>query len=133
MLFATVLQKLLQHPTAVLENDREQTIIKAPILCSGNFFNAKFLCWDLGKSTYLYYSPTDLIEIRLLTARYAKIYSPKENFYLVSYPDFPRTSNRIWWQFVIIQTIAGSLWLGIFIMALKNRREEKETQEGTEQ
>ena len=129
----SILQKLLKHPTAVVEKDKAKTIIDVPLLCSGNFFNAKFLCWDLGKSTYLYYSTTDLIEIRLLTARYAKIYSPKENFYLVSYPDFPRASNRIWWQFVIIQTIAGSLWLGIFIMALKNRREEKETQEGTEQ
>ena len=125
------LSALLAHDTALLENDKSKTIIDAPMLCSGKFFTANFLCWDLGKSNYLYYSPTDLIEAQLLT-NYAKIHRPRENFYLVSYPDFTRRSNNIWWQFVIIQTIAGSLWLAMFIFALKNRREEKETQEHAE-
>ncbi|MBO7329939.1 MAG: hypothetical protein J6W00_14350 [Lentisphaeria bacterium] len=124
------LQKLLQHPTAVWESDKIKTIIDAPLLCSGEFFNTEFLCWDLGKSNYLYYSPTDLVEARLLT-KYAKIRQPKENFYLVSYPDFTRASNRIWWQFVIIQTIAGLLWLAMFIMALKKRRQDKNSPEAT--
>ena len=126
------LSKLLQHPTAVLENNKSKTIIGAPMLCSGKFFTAKFLCWDLGKSTYLYYSPTDLVEARLLT-KYAKIHRPKENFYLVSYPDFTRRSNNIWWQFVIIQTLAGSLWVAMFVMALKKRRQDKNPQEKTEE
>ena len=126
----TTLSKLLQHPTAVLENDKSKTIIDAPMLCSGKFFTANFLCWDLGKSNYLYYSPTDLIEAQLLT-NYAKIHRPKENFYLVSYPEFTRRSNNIWWQFVIIQTIAGSLWLAMFVMALKKRRQDKNPQEAT--
>ena len=128
----TTLSKLLQHPTAVLENDKSKTIIDAPMLCGGKFFTAKFLCWDLGKSNYLYYSPTDLIEAQLLT-NYAKIHHPKENFYLVSYPDFTRRSNNIWWQFVIVQTIAGSLWVAMFIMALKKRRQDKNPQEKTEE
>ena len=126
------LSALLAHDTALLENDKSKTIIDAPMLCGGKFFTAKFLCWDLGKSTYLYYSPTDLIEALLLT-KYAKIHRPQENFYLVSYPDFTRRSNNIWWQFVIIQTIAGSLWLAMFVMALKKRRKEKEMQECAEQ
>ena len=125
------LSALLAHDTALLENDKSKTIIDAPMLCSGKFFTAKFLCWDLGKSNYLYYSPVDLVEAQLLT-NYAKIHRPKENFYLVSYPEFTRRSNNIWWQFVIIQTIAGSLWLAMFVMALKKRREEKETQEHAE-
>ena len=126
------LSALLAHDTALLENDRAKTIIDAPMLCGGKFFTANFLCWDLGKSNYLYYSPTDLIEARLLT-KYAKIHRPRENFYLVSYPDFTRRSNNIWWQFVIIQTIAGSLWVAMFIFAVKNRRKEKEMQECAEQ
>ena len=126
------LSKLLQHPTAVLDNDKSKTIIDAPLLCSGKFFTAKFLCWDLGKSTYLYYSPVDLIKLKLLTGN-AQIYQPQENFYLVSYPDFTRASNNIWYRFTAIQTIAGSLWLAIFVMALKKRRKEKEMQECAEQ
>jgi hypothetical protein len=126
------LSALLAHDTALLENDKSKTIIDAPMLCSGKFFTANFLCWDLGKSNYLYYSPTDLVEARLLT-KYAKIHRPRENFYLVSYPDFTRRSNNIWWQFVIIQTIAGALWLAMFVMALKKRRKEKEMQEETEE
>ena len=116
----STLSALLAHDTALLENDKSQTIIGAPMLCSGKFFTAKFLCWDLGKSNYLYYSPIDLIEARLLT-KYAKIHRPKENFYLVSYPDFTRAGNKIWWQFVIIQTIAGSLWGAMFVLAVKKR------------
>ena len=102
------------------------------VAASGKFFTANFLCWDLGKSNYLYYSPVDLVEARLLT-KYAKIHRPRENFYLVSYPDFTRRSNNIWWQFVIIQTIAGLLWLGMFVMALKKRRQDKNPQEETEE
>ena len=128
----TTLSALLAHDTTLLENDKSKTIIGAPMLCSGKFFTAKFLCWDLGKSNYLYYSPVDLVEARLLT-KYAKIHRPRENFYLVSYPDFTRRSNNIWWQFVIIQTIAGSLWASMFIFAVKNRRKEKEMQECAEQ
>ena len=126
------LSALLAHDTALLENDKSKTIIDAPMLCSGKFFTAKFLCWDLGKSNYLYYSPTDLVETKLLT-NYAKIHRPKENFYLVSYPDFTSASNKIWWQFVIIQTLAGSLWASMFIFAVKKRRKEKEMQECAEQ
>ena len=126
------LSALLAHDTALLENDKSKTIIDAPMLCSGKFFTAKFLCWDLGKSTYLYYSPVDLIKLKLLTAN-AQIYQPKENFYLVSYPDFTRTSNNIWYRFTAIQTIAGSLWLAMFIMALKKRRQDKNPQEETEE
>ena len=123
------LSALLAHDTALLENDRAKNIIDAPMLCSGKFFTAKFLCWDLGKSNYLYYSPIDLIEARLLT-KYAKIHRPKENFYLVSYPDFTSASNKIWWQFVIIQTLAGSLWVAMFVMAVK-KRQNKNQQEAT--
>jgi hypothetical protein len=126
------LSALLAHDTALQENDRAKTIIDAPMLCSGKFFTANFLCWDLGKSNFLYYSPVDLIKLKLLTAN-AQIYQPKENFYLVSYPDFTRRSNNIWWQFVIIQTIAGSLWLAMFVMALKKRRQDKNPQEKTEE
>ena len=126
------LSALLAHDTALLENDKSQTIIDAPMLCSGKFFTANFLCWDLGKSNYLYYSPTDLVEVQLLT-KYAKIHRPRENFYLVSYPDFTRRSNNIWYRFSAIQTIAGSLWLAMFVMALKKRRKEKEMQECAEQ
>ena len=126
------LSALLAHDTALLENDKSKTIIDAPMLCSGKFFTAKFLCWDLGKSNYLYYSLNDLVEAQLL-ANYAKIHRPKENFYLVSYPDFTRRSNNIWYQFTAIQTIAGSLWASMFIFALKNRRKEKEMQECAEQ
>ena len=125
----STLSALLAHDTALLENDKSQTIIGAPMLCSGKFFTAKFLCWDLGKSNYLYYSPIDLIEARLLT-KYAKIHRPKENFYLVSYPDFTSASNKIWWQFVIIQTLAGSLWVAMFVMAVK-KRQNKNQQEAT--
>ena len=125
------LSALLAHDTALLENDKSKTIIDAPLLCSGKFFTANFLCWDLGKSNYLYYSPVDLVEARLLT-KYAKIHRPRENFYLVSYPDFSSASNKIWWQFVIIQTLAGSLWVAMFIFAVKNRRKEKEMQERTD-
>ena len=128
----STLSALLAHDTALLENDRAKTIIDAPMLCGGKFFTAKFLCWDLGKSNYLYYSPTDLIEAQLLT-NYAKIHRPGENFYLVSYSDFTHRSNNIWWQFVIIQTIAGSLWLAMFVMALKKRRQNKNPQEETEE
>ena len=123
------LSALLAHDTALLENDKSQTIIDAPMLCSGKFFTANFLCWDLGKSNYLYYSPTDLVEARLLT-KYAKIHRPKENFYLVSYPDFTCASNKIWWQFVIIQIIAGALWVAMFVLAVK-KRQNKKTQEAT--
>ena len=126
----TTLSALLAHDTTLLENDKSKTIIDAPLLCSGKFFTAKFLCWDLGKSNYLYYSPTDLVEARLLT-KYAKIHRPRENFYLVSYPDFTSASNKIWWQFVIIQTLAGSLWVAMFIMALKKRRQDKNPPEAT--
>ena len=126
------LSALLAHDTALLENDKSKTIIDAPMLCSGKFFTTNFLCWDLGKSNYLYYSLNDLVEAQLLT-KYAKIHRPKENFYLVSYPDFTRRSNNIWWQFVIIQTIAGSLWLAMFVMALKKRRQDKNPQEKTEE
>ena len=126
------LSALLAHDTALLENDKSKTIIDAPMLCSGKFFTAKFLCWDLGKSNYLYYSPVDLIKLKLLTGN-AQIYQPQENFYLVSYPDFTRASNNIWYRFAAIQTIAGLLWLGMFVMALKKRREEKETEEIIEQ
>ena len=126
------LSALLAHDTALLENDKSKTIIDAPMLCSGKFFTAKFLCWDLGKSNYLYYSLNDLVEAQLL-ANYAKIHRPKENFYLVSYPDFTRRSNNIWYRFSAIQTIAGSLWLAMFVMALKKRRKEKEMQECAEQ
>ncbi len=119
------LSALLAHDTALLENDKSKTIIDVPMLCSGKFFTAKFLCWDLGKSNYLYYSPTDLVETKLLT-NYAKIHRPKENFYLVSYPDFTSASNKIWWQFVIIQTIAGSLWVAMFVLALKKRRNKNQ-------
>ena len=126
------LSALLAHDTALLENDKSKTIIDAPMLCSGKFFTAKFLCWDLGKSNYLYYSPTDLVEALLLT-KYAKIHRPRENFYWVSYPDFTSASNKIWWQFVIIQTLAGSLWVAMFVMAVKKRRKEKEMQECAEQ
>ena len=124
------LSALLAHDTALLKNDKSKTIIDAPLLCSGKFFTAKFLCWDLGKSNYLYYSPTDLVEARLLT-KYAKIHRPRENFYLVSYPDFTRRSNNIWYRFTAIQTIAGSLWLAMFVMALKKRRQDKNPQEET--
>ena len=124
------LSALLAHDTALLENDKSKTIIDVPMLCSGKFFTAKFLCWDLGKSNYLYYSPTDLVEALLLT-KYAKIHRPRENFYLVSYPDFTSASNKIWWQFVIIQTLAGSLWVAMFIMALKKRRQDKNPPEAT--
>jgi len=124
----STLSALLAHDTALLENDNSKTIIDAPMLCSGKFFTAKFLCWDLGKSNYLYYSPTDLVEARLLT-KYAKIHRPRENFYLVSYPDFTRRSNNIWYRFTAIQTIAGSLWLAMFVMALKKRRQDKNPQE----
>ena len=126
------LSALLAHDTALLENDKYKTIIDAPMLCSGKFFTANFLCWDLGKSNYLYYSPTDLIEAQLLT-NYAKIHRPRENFYLVSYPDFTRRSNNIWYRFTAIQTIAGSLWLAMFVMALKKRRQDKNPQEETEE
>ena len=128
----STLPALLAHDTALLENDKSKTIIDAPMLCSGKFFTAKFLCWDLGKSNYLYYSPTDLIEAQLLT-NYAKIHRPRENFYLVSYPDFTRRSNNIWYRFTAIQTIAGSLWLAMFVMALKKRRQDKNPQEETEE
>jgi hypothetical protein len=73
-----------------------------------------------------------LVEARLLTS-YAKIHRPKENFYLVSYPEFTRRSNNIWWQFVIIQTIAGSLWVAMFVFAVKNRHQDKNPQEETEE
>ena len=126
------LSALLAHDTALLENDRSKTIIDVPMLCSGKFFTANFLCWDLGKSNYLYYSPTDLVEALLLT-KYAKIHRPRENFYWVSYPDFTSASTKIWWQFVIIQTLAGSLWVAMFVMAVKKRRKEKEMQECAEQ
>ena len=126
------LSALLAHDTALLENDKSKTIIDAPMLCGGKFFTANFLCWDLGKSNYLYYSPTDLIEAQLLT-NYAKIHRPRENFYLVSYPDFTRRSNNIWYRFTAIQTIAGSLWLAMFVMALKKRRQDKNPQEETEE
>ena len=126
------LSALLAHDTALLENDKSKTIIDAPLLCSGKFFTANFLCWDLGKSNYLYYSPTDLIEAQRLT-NYAKIHRPRENFYLVSYPDFTRRSNNIWYRFTAIQTIAGSLWLAMFVMALKKRRQDKNPQEETEE
>ena len=124
------LSALLAHDTALLENDKSKTIIDAPLLCSGKFFTAKFLCWDLGKSNYLYYSPVDLVEAQLLT-NYAKIHRPKENFYLVSYPEFTRRSNNIWWQFVIIQTLAGSLWMAMFVLAVKKRRKDKNPPEAT--
>ena len=124
------LSALLAHDTALLENDKSKTIIDAPLLCSGKFFTAKFLCWDLGKSNYLYYSPTDLIESQLLT-KYAKIHRPRENFYLVSYPDFTRRSNNIWYRFAAIQTIAGSLWVAMFVLAVKKRRQDKNQQEAT--
>ena len=114
----TTLSALLAHDTTLLENDKSKTIIGAPMLCGGKFFTANFLCWDLGKSNYLYYSPSDLVEARLLT-NYAKVYRPKENFYLVSYPDFASGGNKIWWQFVIIQIIAGALWGTMFVWALK--------------
>ena len=120
----STLSALLAHDTALLENDKSKTIIGAPMLCSGKFFTANFLCWDLGKSNFLYYSPVDLIKLKLLTAN-AQIYQPKENFYLVSYPDFTRASNNIWYRFTAIQTIAGSLWLAMFVMALKKRRQDK--------
>ena len=126
----STLSALLAHDTALLENDKSKTIIDAPLLCSGKFFTAKFLCWDLGKSNYLYYSPVDLIKLKLLTGN-AQIYQPQEHFYLVSYPDFTRRSNNIWWQFVIIQTLAGSLWVAMFIFALKKRRQDKNPQEET--
>ena len=126
------LSALLAHDTALLEKDKSKTIIDAPMLCSGKFFTANFLCWDLGKSNYLYYSPVDLVEARLLT-KYAKIHRPRENFYLVSYPDFTRRSNNIWWQFVIIQTLAGSLWVAMFVLAVKKRRQDKNPQEKTEE
>ena len=128
----STLSALLAHDTALLENDKSKTIIDAPMLCSGKFFTAKFLCWDLGKSNYLYYSPTDLIEAQLLT-NYAKIHRPGENFYLVSYPDFTRASNNIWYRFAAFQTIAGSLWLAMFVIALKKRRQDKNPQEKTEE
>ena len=127
----STLSALLAHDTALLENDKSKTIIDAPMLCSGKFFTANFLCWDLGKSTYLYYSPVDLIKLELLTGN-AQIYQPQENFYLVSYPDFTRASNNIWYRFTAIQTIAGSLWLAMFVMALKKRRQNKNPQEETE-
>ena len=125
------LSALLAHDTALLENDKSKTIIDAPMLCSGKFFTANFLCWDLGKSTYLYYSPVDLIKLKLLTGN-AQIYQPQENFYLVSYPDFTRASNNIWYRFAAIQTIAGSLWVAMFVLALKKRRQNKNPQEETE-
>ena len=127
----TTLSALLAHDTALLENDKSKTVIDAPMLCSGKFFTANFLCWDLGKSTYLYYSPVDLIKLKLLTGN-AQIYQPQENFYLVSYPDFTRASNNIWYRFAAIQTIAGSLWLAMFVMALKKRRQDKNPPEETE-
>ncbi len=128
----TTLSALLAHDTTLLENDKSKTIIDAPLLCSGKFFTAKFLCWNLGKSNYLYYSPVDLVEARLLT-KYAKIHRPRENFYLVSYPDFTRRSNNIWYRVTAIQTIAGSLWLAMFVMALKKRCQDKNPQEETEE
>ena len=128
----STLSALLAHDTALLENDKSKTIIDAPVLCGGKFFTANFLCWDLGKSTYLYYSPVDLIKLKLLTGN-AQIYQPQENFYLVSYPDFTRASNNIWYRFAAIQTIAGSLWLVMFVMALKKRRQDKNPQEETEE
>ena len=55
-------------------------------------------------------------------------------FNLEEYPEEKRPRMPgIWWQFVIIQILAGVLWLGMFIMALKYRREEKETEEIIEQ
>ena len=128
----TTLSALLAHDTTLLENDKSKTIIDAPLLCSGKFFTAKFLCWNLGKSNYLYYSPVDLVEARLLT-KYAKIHRPRENFYLVSYPDFTRRSNNIWYRVTAIQTIAGSLWLAMFVMALKKRRQDKNSPEVAEE
>ena len=128
----TTLSALLAHDTALLENDKSKTIIDAPMLCSGKFFTAKFLCWDLGKSNYLYYSPTDLVNAKLITGN-AKVRQIRQNFYLVSYPEFTRRSNNIWWQFVAIQTIAGLLWLAMFIMALKQRCQDKNLQEETEE
>jgi hypothetical protein len=73
-----------------------------------------------------------LIKLKLLTGN-AQIYQPQENFYLVSYPDFTRASNNIWYRFAAIQTIAGLLWLGMFVMALKKRRQDKNPQEKTEE
>ena len=123
------LTKLLSHPTALLIDDKSKTIIDAPLLCSGDFFSARFLCWDLGKENYLYYSPTDLIKSHLITGN-AQIYQPAADFYLVSYPEFVRVSNNKWRQFAAIQTIAGLLWLSMFILSLKKRRETAATVAG---
>ena len=116
------LTKLLSHPTALLIDDKSKTIIDAPLLCSGDFFSARFLCWDLGKENYLYYSPTDLLKSQLFAGN-AQIHQPGDNFYLVSYPKFVRVSNNKWWEFAAVQTLAGLLWLVMFALGLKKRRE----------
>ena len=122
------LQKLLQHPIALKEN----ALIAAPMLCSGNFFNTRFLCWNLGNANFLYYSPTDLRESKLITSN-AQVTRPAENFYLVSYPSFIKVCRNQIIQFIVIQTIAALLWLGMFIMALKHRRHGGEILENTVQ
>ena len=119
------LRKLLQKPTSIVENASGETVIEAPLLCSGDFFKTKFLCWDLGKSNYLYYSQTDLRQTELVTAN-ADISLPAKDFYLVRYPKLADACSRAWLRFAAIQAMAGLLWLGMFVAALKKRRKAGE-------
>ena len=116
-----LLQKLLHSDTSAVEPDPRRTVIAAPLLIGGDFFTVRFLCWDLGCSNYLYYSPADLVKAGIVTD-VGKVARVGDNLLLVSYPDLAKSVNRLWMQFVLVQTTAGVLWILLFAWMLRQRR-----------
>ena len=115
------LQALWREKTRVVENDPRRTIVNASVLCGGDFFPVRFLCWDLGNCRYLYYSPADLLHAGIVTDN-ARLVKMAADFYLASYPEVAAEINRVRLTFVFAQAVAGALWLLLFISALRRLR-----------
>ncbi|MBQ6352814.1 MAG: hypothetical protein IJJ28_06070 [Lentisphaeria bacterium] len=114
-------RQLLNGPTRVVENAASGAVIDAPLLCGGDFFPVRFLCWDLGHATYLYCSPADLSRAGIINGHVAPV-KVADDLCFVRYPDISQAGNDLRLSFVIAETLAGAGWLALFAVSAVCRR-----------
>lgn len=114
------LDSLSALPTRILEANNPETLIGHQLLCGGNdFFVDNFLCWRLGKFSYLYYFPQEIKKPSILSSQ-AQITHIDSHFFFVEYPNYITANNLracIYYLYMCLLLIAS----GIVYWRVKNR------------
>jgi|GEM_PF-3463680 len=117
---ASALRELMRRPTMIVEADPARTVINAPVLCGGDFFTVRFLCWDLGYLNYLYYCPENLAATKFFTDD-AEVTVAAPCWWLVRYSGRAAGWNRR--CFSLAGILGGCpLWLIMFVLSWRKRR-----------